>query len=287
MKSRVEPSAQCRSSIAAPPARSGRAARAAPAAPRTAAPGARRAPPRRAPRAAVPPSSGQQLGQRVARRRRQAVGLGAAPSLARERAQRADERRVRDLRAAQLEALAEQHARAARARPRLELAQQARLADARLAADEGERRPAGGRALERRPSMPSSAPRPTNVGEVTTARHVHCRAPTLACPAKGRPLVGGGRRLPGTRPPGERGRGRRSPAASGRGSGATEGEGRPCPGQRAGGAVRCSPPARGEPRGEARQSGERARARPRRGRLRSDSGEDDVEEPVHGIRRYA
>ena len=64
---------------------------------------------------------GQQLGERVAGGDRQRLGL-LGREAARERAQRGDERRVGDLRAAQLEALAEQHARAARARAGLELA---------------------------------------------------------------------------------------------------------------------------------------------------------------------
>ena len=100
---------------------------------------------------------GQQVGERVARARRELLGRVRAHP-ARERPQRGDERRVRDLRAAELEALAQEHARIARTRARLHLAQQPRLADARLAGDEHERRPpAGGalqRAFEQRPARP-------------------------------------------------------------------------------------------------------------------------------------
>ena len=92
---------------------------------------------------------GQQLGEGVAGRRRQCLGLlGREP--ARERPQGAHQRRVRDLRAAELQALAEQHARALLPRAGLELAQEPGLADARLAAHERERRAPGPGALERR-----------------------------------------------------------------------------------------------------------------------------------------
>jgi hypothetical protein len=84
---------------------------------------------------------GQQLGERVARAFGQLVQAVRADA-ARERPQRGDQRRIRDLRAAELEALAEEDARAARVRARLDLAQQPRLADARLAAGEHERRAA-------------------------------------------------------------------------------------------------------------------------------------------------
>ena len=56
-----------------------------------------------------------------------------------ERAQGADDRRVRQLALAQLDAVAADHAHAVRARRALELAEQARLADARLAGHERER----------------------------------------------------------------------------------------------------------------------------------------------------
>jgi hypothetical protein len=90
----------------------------------------------------------QQLGERVARARRQ-LRRGVRAHAARERAQCGHQRRVGDLRAGELQALAEQHARLARVRARLELAQQARLADARLAGDERERRAARGGPLQR------------------------------------------------------------------------------------------------------------------------------------------
>ena len=88
----------------------------------------------------------QQLPQRVAGRGRE-VGheLGA---VAGDRPQRGDERRVGDLHAAELQAVAAQDVRLARARARLELGEQAGLADAGLAADEDHRGLAAGRAVE-------------------------------------------------------------------------------------------------------------------------------------------
>jgi hypothetical protein len=100
----------------------------------------------------------QQLGQCGARLRAQAVGEvdPALGEVARDRAQRVDERRVRELGAAQLEAMADEHVGLgpvlvrACARARLELGDQAALADAGLAGDEHERRSAARGALERR-----------------------------------------------------------------------------------------------------------------------------------------
>ena len=93
----------------------------------------------------------QQLRERVARRRGQGFGplCALGGEAAGERPQRGDQRCVRDLRAAELEALPEQHARPAGTRAGLDLAQQPRLADARLAPDEDERGPARRGALER------------------------------------------------------------------------------------------------------------------------------------------
>jgi hypothetical protein len=156
MKSRVPPSAQCRSSIASRtgsprPSWSSRPSSASKTRPWR----ARGSSSWRVP---VPPSSGSSSASalRVAAgsaaaagpARPRARGLGAGES-ARERPQRGDQRRVRDLRAAQLQALAAEDPHPARPRARLELAQQPRLADAGFAADEGEGRHAARGARER------------------------------------------------------------------------------------------------------------------------------------------
>ena len=70
--------------------------------------------------------------------------------VAHERAQRGDERRVRQLALAQLDAFAAQHARAVSRRARLELGHQPALADTRLADDERQRRATRRRFGERR-----------------------------------------------------------------------------------------------------------------------------------------
>ena len=129
-------------------------------------------------RVPVPPSSGSSSASALRVGRRQVAGpraLGGHP--AGERPQRGDQRRVRDLRAAELEALAEQHARAALARAGLELAQQPRLADARLAADEDERRAAGRGAVERVAQQLQLGAAADERGGADAAGHgVHCRA---------------------------------------------------------------------------------------------------------------
>jgi hypothetical protein len=71
---------------------------------------------------------------------------------ARQRPQRGDQRHVRELAVAEVDAVADEHERVLLTRLLLQLGEQARLADARLARDEGERRPAvrgiGERSLE-------------------------------------------------------------------------------------------------------------------------------------------
>ena len=79
-----------------------------------------------------------------------------------ERPQRLDERRVREDRAAELQAVADEHARAGRAARASNSRHQAALADARLAGHEGEGRDVRRRAP--RSSTASSSARPTNVG---------------------------------------------------------------------------------------------------------------------------
>ena len=92
----------------------------------------------------------------------------AVPELAGvEAAQRADDRRVRQLAVAQVDAVAGQHARALRPRAGGELGDQARLADARLARDERDRRAPIGRASSAADRPASSRSRPTNSGLVT------------------------------------------------------------------------------------------------------------------------
>ena len=284
MKSRVEPSAQCRSSISSTT-------------------GAVAAEPlhqrqQRLEQASLAhavllllarPARGaaelrEQLGQGVARPGRERVGQRRA--VTRERAQRADDRRIRDLLAGQLEALADQHVRAGRARPCLELAQQAGLADAGLAADESERRPAGGRALERRSEHAELARAADERGGGETARHrVHCRAPSSRARRRGARLVA--RRAPPAGDPAAVGSGagrRRSPAASGRGSGVTDGEGVHSRGSARGDAVHCIPPAGGEPRGEAGKGG--ASAGPSRVAMPvaiGFLGDDQLDGSSHGI----
>ena len=285
MKSRVEPSAQCRSSIssttgASRPSRSisveqrlEQAALAHAVLLLLARPARRGAAELR-----------EQLGERVARPGREGVREGRA--VARDRAQRADDRRVRDLLAGQLEALADQDARAARARSRLELAQQAGLADAGLAAHERERRPAGGRSLERRSEHAELGRAADERGGGETARHrVHCRAPIARARRRGARLVA--RRAPPAGDPaavGSGAGGRRSPAASGRGSGATEGEGIHARGSARGDAVHCIPPAVREPRGEAGKGG--ASAGPSRVAMPvaiGFLGDDELDGSSHGI----
>ena len=70
--------------------------------------------------------------------------------LAHERPQHADQRREGQLTVAQLDAVADEHARPLRPRPDGELAQQPRLADTRLAGDQHRPRAAGTGGLERR-----------------------------------------------------------------------------------------------------------------------------------------
>ena len=92
-----------------------------------------------------------QLRERGARGGRQPVGdVGAAlGQLAGDRAQRVDQRRVRDRGAAQLQAVADEHARAGVAGAGFELGDEPALADAGLAGDEGEGGNARRRAAER------------------------------------------------------------------------------------------------------------------------------------------
>ena len=92
-----------------------------------------------------------QLRERRARGGREPVGdVGAAlDQLAGDRAQRVDQRRVRDRGPAQLQAVADEHARAGVARAGFELGDEPALADAGLAGDEGEGGNARRRAAER------------------------------------------------------------------------------------------------------------------------------------------
>jgi hypothetical protein len=192
----------------------------------------------------------QQVGERVARRDRDLV-VGEP---ARQRAQRRDERCVGDLRAAQLEALAEQDAGAAVGRAGFELAQQPGLADAGLAADEDERRaPLGGpaEAVGQELQLRCAADEDGG-GEaarhpfiVANAQHVTREVARLGgargeSGAAGRPVrAAGGGVLPD---------GGRSPAAEGCGSGATERAGVRSRGSAGRGSVRCS--AAGDPRAD-------------------------------------
>ena len=140
-----------------------------------------------------------QLGQQ---RRELAAGAGRelvedGIAVAGERAQDRDDRRVRQLVAAELDAVAALHARAALARLRGELGEQARLADAGLAGDERQRRAALGgvgqrgvelgelgaapdqaAARDTRRHERSIAARPGRMGGLR--RHAACRSPLAA-----------------------------------------------------------------------------------------------------------
>ena len=135
--------------------------------------------------------------------RRQA-GRGAAELAGVEAAQRADDRRIGQLAVAEVDAVAGEHARALRPRAGRELGDQPRLADARLARDQGDRRAPIGRAVERRGQArelalapdelgardpaPSSEPPPSHRRESTTTRvRPRCAvAASSACPPRAR-----------------------------------------------------------------------------------------------------
>ena len=129
----MERSAQCRSSIVT----------SRPASPASSSSSSSRASNRRA--CAVASSSTRSLvpspGRICASAPRAGVGERGERGVAgaRQRAQRADDRRVRQFALAQLDAVAADHAHAVRARRALELAEQPRLADAGLAGHERER----------------------------------------------------------------------------------------------------------------------------------------------------
>ena len=108
---------------------------------------------------------GQQLGERVARARRQ-LRRGVRAHAARERAQCGHQRRVGDLRAGELQALAEQHARLARARGSSSRSSRVLPTPDSPATNANDGRPAAARSSAPSSSS-SSAARPTNVSELT------------------------------------------------------------------------------------------------------------------------
>ena len=109
-----------------------------------------------------------ELGQQ----RREARGA-AAELVGAQAAQRADDRRVGQLAVAEVDAVAGEHARALRAGAGGELGDQARLADARLAGDQRDRRARRSAARSSAAERPaSSRSRPTNSGLVTRSRQL-------------------------------------------------------------------------------------------------------------------
>ena len=111
------------------------------------------------------PEAGQDLRERRARGRRQrAERLMAGAG---QRAQRADDRRVRQLALAQLDAVAADHAHAVRPGHALELGHQPRLAEPGLTRDEREPGRFATASVSPARSSASSGARPTNVVLVT------------------------------------------------------------------------------------------------------------------------
>ena len=145
-----------------------------------------------------------ELGQQ----RRQA-GRGAAELAGVEAAQRADDRRIGQLAVAEVDAVAGEHARALRPRAGRELGDQPRLADARLARDQGDRRAPVGRALERRGQARELALAPDELGARDPLRQVNRPRPTGASLRR----LGSGLDAPS--PPRPRARFQREPRARG------------------------------------------------------------------------
>ena len=117
--------------------------------------------------------AGEDVVERGAQRRRERVERGVA--LADERAERAQQRRVRKLVVTKLHAVAREHAGARLAGVALQLVREARLPDARLTANQGERRPALCGVAERCLQLGELVGSPDESG----ARHARCHGCNL------------------------------------------------------------------------------------------------------------